>query len=115
MLKRLGLARESVSTQVVPRDRHAELLSAIALAGAGLERFATEIRHLQRTEVREVEEPFRAGAQKGSSAMPHKRNPIVSERITGIAAAAARLRPDRASRTWRSGTSATSATRRSSA
>ena len=65
MLKRLGLAREDVSTQVVPRDRHAELLSAIALAGAGLERFATEIRHLQRTEVREVEEPFRTGAQKG--------------------------------------------------
>jgi adenylosuccinate lyase len=85
VLKRLGLARENVSTQVVPRDRHAELLSAIALAGAGLERFATEIRHLQRTEVREVEEPFRAGAQKGSSAMPHKRNPIVSERLTGIA------------------------------
>ena len=74
-----------MSTQVVPRDRHAELLSAVALAGAGLERFATEIRHLQRTEVREVEEPFRAGAQKGSSAMPHKRNPIVCERITGIA------------------------------
>ena len=85
VLKRLGLAREDVSTQVVARDRHAELLSAIALAGAGLERFATEIRHLQRTEVREVEEPFRAGAQKGSSAMPHKRNPIVSERVTGIA------------------------------
>jgi adenylosuccinate lyase len=85
VLKRLGLGREHVSTQVVPRDRHAELLSAIALAGAGLERFATEVRHLQRTEVREVEEPFRAGAQKGSSAMPHKRNPIVSERITGIA------------------------------
>jgi adenylosuccinate lyase len=85
VLKRLGLAREEVSTQVVPRDRHAELLSAIALAGAGLERFATEIRHLQRTEVREVEEPFRAGAQKGSSAMPHKRNPIVCERLTGIA------------------------------
>jgi adenylosuccinate lyase len=85
VLKRLGLAREHVSTQVVPRDRHAELLSAIAVAGAGLERFATEIRHLQRTEVREVEEPFRAGAQKGSSAMPHKRNPIVTERITGIA------------------------------
>ena len=85
VLRRLGLAREYVSTQVVPRDRHAELLSAIALAGAGLERFATEIRHLQRTEVREVEEPFRAGAQKGSSAMPHKRNPIVTERITGIA------------------------------
>jgi adenylosuccinate lyase len=85
VLERLGLAREDVSTQVVPRDRHAELLSAIALAGAGLERFATELRHLQRTEVRELEEPFRAGAQKGSSAMPHKRNPIVSERITGIA------------------------------
>ena len=84
VLGRLGLARESVSTQVVARDRHAELLGAIALAGAGLERFATEIRHLQRTEVREVEEPFGAG-QKGSSAMPHKRNPIISERITGIA------------------------------
>jgi adenylosuccinate lyase len=68
----------------VPRDRHAELLQAIALAGAGLERFATGIRHLQRTEVREVEEPFRAG-QKGSSAMPHKRNPIVTERISGLA------------------------------
>ena len=80
----LGLITEPVSTQVVPRDRHAELLSAIALAGAGLERFATEIRHLQRTEVREVEEPFRKG-QKGSSAMPHKRNPVVCERICGLA------------------------------
>ena len=85
VLARLGLRVEDVSTQVVPRDRHAQLLEAIALAGAGLERFATEIRHLQRTEVREAEEPFRAGAQKGSSAMPHKRNPIVCERITGIA------------------------------
>jgi adenylosuccinate lyase len=84
VLTRLALRPEDVSTQVVPRDRHAEVLQAISLAGAGLERFATEIRHLQRTEVREVEEPFRAG-QKGSSAMPHKRNPIVSERITGIA------------------------------
>jgi adenylosuccinate lyase len=84
VLGRLGLAREQVSTQVVPRDRHAELLSAIALAGAGLERFATEIRHLQRTEVREAQEPFRAG-QKGSSAMPHKRNPIKSEQISGLA------------------------------
>ena len=84
VLERLGLEREDVSTQVVARDRHAELLSAVALAGAGLERFATEIRHLQRTEVREVEEPFRAG-QKGSSAMPHKRNPITTERLTGIA------------------------------
>jgi adenylosuccinate lyase len=85
VLGRLGLEREPVSTQVVPRDRHAELLQTIALAGAGLERFATEIRHLQRTEVREVEEPFRAGKQKGSSAMPHKRNPITAERITGLA------------------------------
>jgi adenylosuccinate lyase len=84
VLDRLGLGREDVSTQVVARDRHAELLAAVALAGAGLERFATEVRHLQRTEVLEAQEPFRAG-QKGSSAMPHKRNPIVSERITGIA------------------------------
>jgi adenylosuccinate lyase len=84
VLERLCLRREDVSTQVVPRDRHAELVSAIALAGAGLERFATEIRHLQRTEVREVQEAFRAG-QKGSSAMPHKRNPIKSEQITGLA------------------------------
>jgi adenylosuccinate lyase len=84
VMERLGLRSEPVSTQVVPRDRHAELLQAIALAGAGLERFATEIRHLQRTEVREVEEPFKAG-QKGSSAMPHKRNPITTERITGLA------------------------------
>jgi adenylosuccinate lyase len=84
VLARLGLAREDVSTQVVPRDRHAELLGAIALAGAGLERFATEVRHLQRTEVRELQEPFRAG-QKGSSAMPHKRNPIKSEQIAGLA------------------------------
>jgi adenylosuccinate lyase len=84
VLETLGVSREDVSTQVVARDRHAALLEAIALAGAGLERFATEVRHLQRTEVREVEEPFRSG-QKGSSAMPHKRNPIVSERITGIA------------------------------
>ena len=84
VLARLGLAREDVSTQVVPRDRHAELLGAIALAGAGLERFATEVRHLQRTEVRELQEPFRPG-QKGSSAMPHKRNPIKSEQIAGLA------------------------------
>jgi adenylosuccinate lyase len=83
-LGRLGLRPEDVSTQVVPRDRHAEVLTAIALAGASLERLATEIRHLQRTEVRELEEPFREG-QKGSSAMPHKRNPITSERVTGLA------------------------------
>lgn len=81
---RLGLIPESASTQVIPRDRHAEFLGALALTGASLERFATEIRHLQRSEVAEVREPFREG-QKGSSAMPHKRNPIVSERITGMA------------------------------
>jgi adenylosuccinate lyase len=84
VMEALGLRREDVSTQVVPRDRHAELLGAIALAGAGLERFGTEVRNLQRTEVREVEEPFAAG-QKGSSAMPHKRNPILSERLCGLA------------------------------
>ena len=84
VMERLGLRREDVSTQVVPRDRHAVVLARIAIAGAGLERFATEIRNLQRTEVREVEEPFGKG-QKGSSAMPHKRNPITTERITGLA------------------------------
>ena len=85
VLERLSLAREDVATQVVARDRHAALLSAIALAGAGLERLATEIRHLQRTEVLEAAEPFRPGRQKGSSSMPHKRNPVRSERITGLA------------------------------
>jgi adenylosuccinate lyase len=84
VLGRLGLEPEPVSTQVVARDRHAELLEAIALAGAGMERFATEIRHLARTEVGEVSEPFGAG-QKGSSSMPHKRNPIKSEQIVGLA------------------------------
>ena len=84
VLARLGLPREPVSTQVVPRDRHAELLAAIALAGAGLERFATEVRHLARTEVGEVREPFGRG-QKGSSSMPHKRNPIKSEQVVGLA------------------------------
>jgi adenylosuccinate lyase len=84
VMEGLGLRAEPISTQVVPRDRHAELVQAVALAGAGLERFATEIRNLQRTEVREVEEPFGEG-QKGSSAMPHKRNPILSERICGLA------------------------------
>jgi adenylosuccinate lyase len=84
VLARLGLEREPVSTQVVARDRHAELLGAVALAGAGLERFATELRHLARTEVGEVREPFARG-QKGSSAMPHKRNPIKSEQVAGLA------------------------------
>jgi len=85
VMERLGLGREDVATQVIPRDRHAVLTSRAAIAGAGLERFATEIRNLQRTEVREVEEPFASGQQKGSSAMPHKRNPIRTERITGLA------------------------------
>jgi adenylosuccinate lyase len=84
VVARLGLQLESVSTQVIPRDRHAELVQAIALAGAGLERLATEVRHLARTELSEAREPFAAG-QKGSSSMPHKRNPIKSEQITGLA------------------------------
>jgi adenylosuccinate lyase len=84
VMEALGLAREDISTQVVPRDRHAVVLARIAIAGAGLERFGQEIRNLQRTEVREVEEPFGSG-QKGSSAMPHKRNPILAERICGLA------------------------------
>ncbi len=82
--ERLGLEPAPTSTQILQRDRHAELLSALALVASSLERFATEIRHLARTEVREVEEPFAEG-QKGSSAMPHKRNPIVAERICGLA------------------------------
>src|SRR3989442_1654085 len=81
---RLGLEPDPLSTQVIARDRHAELLCALALCATSLERFATEIRHLARTEVREVEEPFGKEA-KGSSAMPHKRNPKVAERICGLA------------------------------
>ena len=84
VLADLGLAPEDAATQVVARDRHAQFLATLAVAGANLERVAVEVRHLQRTEVREAEEPFAEG-QKGSSAMPHKRNPIVAERITGIA------------------------------
>jgi adenylosuccinate lyase len=82
--ERLGLEPAPTSTQIVQRDRHAELLGALGVLASSLERFAMEIRHLARTEVREVEEPFGKG-QKGSSAMPHKRNPIVSERICGLA------------------------------
>jgi adenylosuccinate lyase len=82
--ERLGLEREPAATQVVPRDRLAELIGSLAVLAASLERFATEIRHLARTEVREVMEPFARG-QKGSSAMPHKRNPVVAERICGLA------------------------------
>ena len=84
VLAELGLHADPVSTQIVQRDRHAALLSAIAIVGGSLERFATEIRNLQHTEIGEVQEPFKAG-QKGSSAMPHKRNPILSERIAGLA------------------------------
>ena len=80
---RLGLVAEPASTQVIPRDRHAHFLSVLALVGSSIERFATEIRHLQRSEVGEAREAFRTG-QKGSSAMPHKRNPIASENLTGV-------------------------------
>jgi adenylosuccinate lyase len=82
--ERLGLEPAPASTQVLQRDRHAELLSALAVCAASLEKFALEIRHLARTEVAEVQEPFGKG-QKGSSAMPHKRNPVVAERICGLA------------------------------
>ncbi len=82
--KRLGLRPEPVATQVIQRDRHAEYLSALALVAATVEKIAVEIRHLQRTEVLEAEEPFEAG-QKGSSAMPHKRNPVGSENLSGLA------------------------------
>ena len=81
---KLGLKPAAISTQVLQRDRHAEFLSALALVGASVERWAQEFRHLQRTEVREVEEFFSKG-QKGSSAMPHKRNPIIAERLCGMA------------------------------
>jgi adenylosuccinate lyase len=81
---RLGIGIEPASSQITHRDRHAEFLSTLALVGASLERFATEIRHLQRSEVGEVRESFGKG-QKGSSAMPHKRNPIASENVTGLA------------------------------
>lgn len=81
---KLGLQGEPVATQVVPRDRHAEYFSMMAIVAGSIERFAVEIRHLQRTEVGEAQEPF-GGAQKGSSAMPHKRNPILTENVTGLA------------------------------
>ena len=84
VLARLGLKAEPIATQVVPRDRHAELFTALAVLAGTCERIATEIRHLQRTEVGEVAEPFAAG-QKGSSAMPHKRNPVLAENVCGLA------------------------------
>ncbi|MEO7119231.1 MAG: adenylosuccinate lyase [Candidatus Limnocylindrales bacterium] len=83
-LAELGLTADPVSTQIIQRDRHAAFLAAIAITGGSIERFATEIRNLQHTEIAEVQEPFRSG-QKGSSAMPHKRNPITSERLVGMA------------------------------
>jgi adenylosuccinate lyase len=82
--EKLGLAVEPVSTQVIPRDRHAMFFAVLAVIAAAIERLATEVRHLQRSEVREAEEFFHAG-QKGSSAMPHKRNPVLSENLTGLA------------------------------
>jgi adenylosuccinate lyase len=82
--RELGLRPAEAATQVIQRDRHAEYVSALAITGATLEKISVEVRHLARTEVREVQEPFAAG-QKGSSAMPHKRNPILSERIAGLA------------------------------
>jgi adenylosuccinate lyase len=81
---KLGLAVEPVSTQVIPRDRHAAFFAALAVTASSIERIATEIRHLQRTEVLEAEEFFSEG-QKGSSAMPHKRNPVLTENLTGLA------------------------------
>jgi adenylosuccinate lyase len=83
-LEKLGLGRAEVSTQIVQRDRHAEAISALAILASSLDKFATEIRHLQKTEVLELQEPFGKG-QKGSSAMPHKKNPIICERISGLA------------------------------
>lgn len=82
--QRLGLKPAPISTQIIQRDRHAEFIFCLALIGSSLDKFATEIRHLQRTDVLEAEEPFEAG-QKGSSAMPHKRNPVGSENISGLA------------------------------
>jgi adenylosuccinate lyase len=81
---KLGLAVETASTQVIPRDRHAAFFCALGVVASGIERLATEVRHLQRSEVREAEEFFHPG-QKGSSAMPHKRNPVLSENLTGLA------------------------------
>ena len=93
--ERLGLEPAPISSQVIQRDRHAELLTALAITAASLEKFALEIRGLQKTEIGEVEEPFGKG-QKGSSAMPHKRNPIGCEQIVGPGAAAPRQRDGRA-------------------
>ena len=110
----MGLAVEPVSTQVIPRDRHAMYFATLGVVASSIERLATEIRHLQRTEVLEAEEFFSTG-QKGSSAMPHKRNPVLTENLTGLARMVRAYVTAGAWRTWRSGTSATSRIPRSSA
>ena len=109
----MGLTPEPVSTQVIPRDRHAMYFATLGVVASSIERLAIEIRHLQRTEVLEAEEFFSPG-QKGSSAMPHKRNPVLTENLTGLARMV-RAYACRRWRTSRSGTSATSPTPRSSA
>ena len=93
--KTMGLTPEPVSTQVIPRDRHAMYFATLGVIASSVERLATEIRHLQRTEVLEAEEFFSEG-QKGSSAMPHKRNPVLSENLTGLVAHGTRLCDTRA-------------------
>ena len=110
--KKLGLSVEPISTQVVPRDRHAAYFATLAVVASSVERLATEIRHLQRTEVLEAEEYFSKG-QKGSSAMPHKRNPVLAENLTGLARWCAPMRCRRW-KTWRCGMSAISRILRSS-
>ena len=106
--EKLGLKPATLSTQIIQRDRHAEFCTTLALIASSIDRWATEFRHLQRTEVLEVEEFFSAG-QKGSSAMPHKRNPITGERLSGLARVVRGQRRRRRWRTSRSGTNATSA------
>ena len=111
---RLGLKPAAIASQVIARDRHAAWIAALALLTATLEKIALEIRHLQRTEVREAEEPFSAG-QKGSSAMPHKRNPVTSEQICGLARVVRANVQGGVRRISRCGMNATSRTPRSSA
>ena len=107
--EKLGLAVEPVSTQVIPRDRHAMFFATLGVIASSIENLAVEIRHLQRTEVREAEEYFSPG-QKGSSAMPHKRNPVLSENLTGLARLVRAARSFRRWKTWRCGTSGISPT-----
>ena len=111
--KKMGLAVEPISTQIIPRDRHAMYFATLGVVAASIERLATEIRHLQRSEILEVEEYFSPG-QKGSSAMPHKRNPVLSENLVGLARVV-RAYVTPALEDVTSGTNATSRTPRSSA